>query len=309
MSGSNELEFFSQLFSQAPWLPLSVLFFGGLYLFLMAIIFRRAAERRRKARMALGEVPSAQPASLNVAPVVSRLSRFVQASRLPEPDLDLLVSGASAPSAPSAVSLTPLPEAAVAPAMPSPVIPYEESMPMSETIYTEPVSLPEDAVEVMRIWRDVGDGSLIIQIGGQFYRHSAAISNPEQKRRFEAVVRTLSAMINAPSAEPRKPLSAVSSPPASAPAVEPPKRGLFGRAKPTEPLPQISIADQIEEFLQARLLASPQFATRSIHVRPTPDHGVRIEVDGHFYDTVAEVIDPDVREFLTTIMREWEARH
>jgi hypothetical protein len=306
VSGSNELEFFSQLFSQAPWLPLSVLFFGGLYLFLMAIIFRRAAERRRRARMALGEVPSAQPASLNVTPVVSRLSRFMQASRLPEPDLDLLVSGASAPSA---VSLAPSPESSVLPATPSPVIPYEESMPMSETIHTEPVSLPEDAVEVMRIWRDVGDGSLIIQIGGQFYRHSAAISNPEQKRRFEAVVRTLSAMINAPSAEPRKPLSAVSSPPASAPAVEPPKRGLFGRAKPTEPLPQISIADQIEEFLQARLLASPQFATRSIHVRPTPDHGVRIEVDGHFYDTVAEVIDPDVREFLTTIMREWEARH
>jgi hypothetical protein len=306
VSGSNELEFFSQLFSQAPWLPLSVLFFGGLYLFLMAIIFRRAAERRRRARMALGEVPSTQPVSLNVTPVVSRLSRFMQASRLPEPDLDLLVSGASAPSA---VSLAPSPESSVLPATPSPVIPYEESMPMSETIHTEPVSLPEDAVEVMRIWRDVGDGSLIIQIGGQFYRHSAAISNPEQKRRFEAVVRTLSAMINAPSAEPRKPLSAVSSPPASAPAVEPPKRGLFGRAKPTEPQPQVSIADQIEEFLQARLLASPQFATRSIHVRPTPDHGVRIEVDGHFYDTVAEVIDPDVREFLTTILREWEARH
>ncbi|MBO9308514.1 MAG: hypothetical protein J7551_01890, partial [Chloroflexi bacterium] len=73
--------------------------------------------------------------------------------------------------------------------------------------------------------------------------------------------------------------------------------------------PEVSIAEQIEEFLQARLLASPQFSTRSIHVRPTPDHGVRIEVDGRFYDTVAEVIDPDVREFLMTIMREWEARH
>jgi hypothetical protein len=306
VSGSNELEFFSQLFSQAPWLPISVLFFGGLYIFLMAIIFRRAAERRRKARMALGEVPSAQPAPLNVAPVVSRLSRFVQASRLPEPDLDLLVSGSAVPSD---LSLAPMPSTSATPVISSPAMPYEESLPMSETIDTEPVSLPEDAVEVLRIWRDVGDGSLIIQIGGQFYRHSAAISNPEQKRRFEAVVRTLSAMINAPSPAPRQPLSVASSSPVSAPAVEPPKRGLFGRAKPAEPQPELSIADQIEEFLQVRLLASPQFSTRSIHVRPTPDHGVRIEVDGHFYDTVAEVIDPDVREFLATIMREWEARH
>jgi len=308
VSGPSELEFFSQLFSQAPWLPLSVLFFGGLYLFLMVIIFRRAAERRRRALMALGEAPSPQPAPLNLTPVVSRLSRFLQASRLPEPDLDLLVSGSSAPSA---VSPAPTPEAALMPDTP-PVTPYdehEERVPMSETIHTEPVSLPEDAVEVMRIWRDVGDGSLIIQIGGQFYRHGAAISNPEQKRRFEAVVRALSAMINAPSVAPRKPQSAGSSPPASAPVVEPPKRGLFGKAKPAEPQPEVSIAEQIEEFLQARLLASPQFSTRSIHVRPTPDHGVRIEVDGRFYDTVAEVIDPDVREFLMTIMREWEARH
>lgn len=311
VSGSNELDFFSQLFSQAPWLPISILFLGGLYLFLMVIIYRRAAERRRRAHMALGEAPPTQPAQFSVAPVVSRLSRFLQASRLPEPDLDLLVSGAPRESHASIVE--PPIEASVIPARLPPAVPYEESMPMSETIYTEPVSLPEDAVEVMRIWRDVGDGSLIIQIGGQFYRHSAAISNPEQKRRFEAVVRTLSAMIGAPSAETRKPLSAASSSPSiapvSAPVVEPPKRGLFGRAKPAEPPPQISIADQIEEFLQARLLASPQFSTRSIHVRSTPDHGVRIEVDGHFYDSVADVIDPDVRDFLTTIMREWEARH
>jgi hypothetical protein len=256
--------------------------------------------------MALGEVPDAQPAPLNVTPVVSRLGRLMQASRLPEPDLDLLVSGSSAPSA---ASLAPMPAAALTPTMPSPVVPHEEGVPMPETIYTEPVSLPEDAVEVMRIWRDIGDGSLIIQIGGQFYRHSTAISNPEQKHRFEAVVRTLSAMISTPSAESRKPPSAASSLPASAPVVEPPKRSPLGRAKPAEPQPEVSIADQIEEFLQARLLASPQFSTRSIHVRPTPDHGVRIEVDGHFYDTVAEVIDPDVREFLTTTMREWEARH
>ncbi|PJF34732.1 MAG: hypothetical protein CUN49_14160 [Candidatus Thermofonsia Clade 1 bacterium] len=302
VSGSNELDFFSQLFSQAAWLPLSIFLLGGLYLLLMAIIFRRAAERRRKARMALGELPSQQPAPTPDTPVASRLSRFMQAARLPEPDLDLLLGKPNLPAETTAP--VPVPSA-------SPVaVAHEESLPVPETILSEPISLPEDAVEVMRIWRDISDGSLIIQIGDQYYRHSAAISNPEQKRRFEAVVRTLSAMIGLPSAPLPKPIAATSAPAASAPAAEPPKRGLFGgKPKPAEPEPLGGIADQIEEFLQARLLASPQFSTRSIHVRPTLDHGVRIEVDGHFYDSVAEVIDPDVREFLINIMREWEARH
>jgi hypothetical protein len=36
---------------------------------------------------------------------------------------------------------------------------------------------------------------------------------------------------------------------------------------------------------------------------------VRIEVDGHYYDAIDDVVDPDVREFLFAMMREWEARH
>lgn len=309
MSGSSELDFFAQLFSQAAWLPISILLLGGLYVVMMAIIFRRAAERRRRARMALSQAQSAQPVQPVAMPIVSRLSRFMQASRLPEPDLDLLISGA----APAQTLPLPSAEPASQALVPSPTaVAHEERMPMPEMTDNQPVNLPEDAVEVMRIWRDISDGSLIIQIGGQYYRHAAAINNPEQRRRFEAVVRTLSAMINLPSAAAPKPVSASSTPSLSAPTPTPvaesTRRGLFGRSKPAEPEQPSGIAVQIEEFLQARLLDSP-FSTRSIHIRPTLDHGVRIEVDGHFYDSIAEVIDPDVREFLTNIMREWEARH
>ncbi len=309
MSGSSELDFFSQLFSQAAWLPLTVLFFGGLYLFLMTMIFRRAAERRRKARMALGETAGFQPAPQLATPPPSRFNRFSEAAKLPEPDLDLLIGSSPAPEpahVPAVFAAEPVPDALLTPPL---AIRYEESIPMPEATTDQPITLPEDAVEVMRLWRDVGDGSLIIQLGDQYYRHSAAIGNPEQKRRFEAVVRTLSSMIGLPNAAPRKAMPAPSSPSSSTPVAEPPKRGLFGKAKPAEPEQPSGIANQIEEFLQARLLASPQFAARSIHVRPTLDHGLRIEVDGHFYDSVAEVIDPDVREFLATMMREWEARH
>jgi len=31
-------------------------------------------------------------------------------------------------------------------------------------------------------------------------------------------------------------------------------------------------------------------------------------VDNHFYDHIGDIVDPDVRDFLSTMMKEWEAR-
>lgn len=171
-----------------------------------------------------------------------------------------------------------------------------------------PNSLPDDAVELLRLWRDISDGTLLIQIGGTIYRHPSEIAAADQQRRLTALVRELNNMLGD---MPRPiPTSAAPSLPSTAPILpevtEKPK-GLFNRKAAQEQ--PTGIADAIEAFLQARLLGSPQFATRSIHIRPTPDHGVRIEVDGHFYDSISDVIDPDVREYLEMMMREWEARH
>ena len=71
----------------------------------------------------------------------------------------------------------------------------------------------------------------------------------------------------------------------------------------------MGIAGAVEDFLQFKLSNTPQFATRTIHIRPTHDSGLRIEVDGHSYDSIGDIIDADVREFLFNMMREWEARH
>ncbi len=72
--------------------------------------------------------------------------------------------------------------------------------------------------------------------------------------------------------------------------------------------PSLTIADQIEALLQARLVNLPSYSRRTIHVRPSVSGGVKIEVDGQYYDGVGDVTDPDVRELLMDVVREWESQ-
>lgn len=88
--------------------------------------------------------------------------------------------------------------------------------------------------------------------------------------------------------------------------IEPPRRGR--RRPPAEPIPEINIAEAIEEFLQYKLRSESQFAGRSLHVRPAIGGGVKIEVDGQFYDSVDEVADAEVRAYLQAVIAEWQSR-
>ncbi len=184
-----------------------------------------------------------------------------------------------------------------------------------------PTTEPGDAVEVMRVWRDLSDGSLIIQMGNQRYRTLEEVRNPELARRFTAVVRELWSMVSgAPRITPLPEQHAAAPlPPANQPAAAVPRVGIIsptaqdtakkGRGKgKNEPEPPSGIVGAVEEFLQFRLSTTSHLSARSIHIRPSHDHGVRIEVDGHFYDSIEDVIDADVREFLQNMMKEWEAR-
>ena len=188
-----------------------------------------------------------------------------------------------------------------------------------------------DAVEVMRVWRDLSDGSLIIQMGDQRYRSLSDIQSPDLTRRFVAVVRELWALVNTSPARVTGSNESPAVPPPSNSAgsmksrmgllnaeQEPPKPqhmlkqvakqalGQGGAAQPEQPS---GIANAVEDFLQFKLSTTPEFSKRSIHFRPSHDLGVRIEVDGHYYDSIGDVVDADVREFLQELMREWEARH
>jgi hypothetical protein len=85
----------------------------------------------------------------------------------------------------------------------------------------------------------------------------------------------------------------------------PPKRG---RKPAPEPIPEINIANAIEAFLQHKLSMTPEYSTRNIHVRPASHGGVHIEVDDKLYDTVGDVEDQSVRDFLTSTIAEWQSR-
>ena len=67
-------------------------------------------------------------------------------------------------------------------------------------------------------------------------------------------------------------------------------------------------ASALETFLQARLADDPVFAARSLHILPTPDGELRVEVDGEFYAAVQDVPELDARAFLTRILTEWNAQ-
>jgi hypothetical protein len=240
------------------------------------------------------------------------------------------------------------------------------------------ISAPPDAVEVLHLWRDVVDGSLIIQIGEDTYRTMGDITAAGQERRFMAVLRELARIaketadtVSVPASMPAPPLPTMpdqadeaaapvmadeESAPDDEPDLEPPtpevaailtaaqketarpsltsdvqspyaepepeplgtffsnvrnavRRGGKAPAKGPE-APPLSIADEIEDFLQTRLRsASPELQSRRIHVRPSMDGGVRIEVDGQFFETVGDIAEEDVRIYVIDTIQTWEEMH
>jgi hypothetical protein len=345
------------------------LFFGAIYVGLMIYIFRRAAQRRRRAR---GDLPARsipQPAMQPAAPRVTTSGL----RNLPEPDIDLLVEpalmslDALLKAEPARAPVVSMPEIssssnalAVVSAVPSAVtvektvettekVDWLSMMPPGSPAPTPNNAIPSDAehndmVEVMRIWRDLGDGSLVIELGGRRYRSINEISNSELVRRFTAVVRELWLMVNngapnrsttlpnAPSGNAglnagtsgsvssstggtgslRNRIGILNPPPEPEQEVSKPRGLLRGASRQTSTQPEASrrpgIGDAVEDYLQFKLSSTPQFQARSIHVRPAVDGGIRIEVDGHYYDGVGDVVDADVRDFLLATLREWEAR-
>lgn len=206
-----------------------------------------------------------------------------------------------------------------------------------------PAAPPGDAIEVFRIYRDLADGALIVEMHGRRYRSIGEITDAQVGRRFLGNVKALAYFARlgdvevpdeweaGPPPSPREESSEFSPPEPPGPFVPPPPPpptspppasqpaesssllgGLFGRgaqqAEPEESVDVRPMAEQIEELLQHRLTASPGLRQRSIHVRSAADGGVRIEVDGRFYDGVGDVEDEDVRNFIQSIIREWEAR-
>lgn len=299
---------------------------GLAWVLLLGLIVRRGAERRRRAArgeppqpglfaqlsgwfrgMSAGQ-PSARAAAAPGAPAPL-------APDVPLPDLSMLTGDLAGPEPLTPARPAPFPTAVES----APPAPGEAALDAVEAPPAAPAPspdaetpLPADAVEVLRVWRDVTDGALVVEIGGQRVRSLVELRGAELEHRFQGVLRDLDALVNGP-------LVPASSPvikPAADEDLVPPKPNSFlrqmsrvamGRTPPSveEPASARGIAEEIEDLLQARLESLPEYRDRSIHVKPSLN-GVRIEVDDRTYEGVGDVDDPAIHALLLDVVREWE---
>ncbi len=316
--------------SQVSGLLLITCAAGAVWVALMVLVWYRASERRRRAAQGLAPLPSlpvtlyqrlagTSPDRPTPARAPSRPPR-PSAAAMPLPDLEMLTgSPASAVTGPSRAA-----EAAPTVSQRPPAPPPDEATreaavrfaPAEDDPLSGPasaVSPPGDVVELLRVFRDLDDGGLIVAIGDQQIRSLDELRSADLVRRFENVLRELEAL-----ARPQRAATAGSPQDRETPADEmaslAPRSMLrqMTRAAMGQPVesipeqPERSIADQVEDLLQDHLRQMPQFAGRSIHIRPALSGGVQIEVDGVFYEGVGDVDDENIRALLVTVVRAWE---
>ncbi len=174
-----------------------------------------------------------------------------------------------------------------------------------------------DATEVLRVLRDRSTGALIVEIDGNRYCHLTQIPTPQVRQRLLDYAQALvvfsglyEAMV--PTASPL---------PGVGHRVKKAVQRQFGwllrgsrkegdptSVEPGTPSFLLSIVDQIEDLLQARLVQSPSLADRSIHLHQAMDGGIRVTVDGESFDGIENVADDEVRSFVESVIREWEGQ-
>ena len=313
------------LLSQLP-VPLIVmtctaglLWLGALVYF--AVIRPNRVKRRKAAEQAAEVAPGFVPYTAPAMPAASAADL---------PDLDLLTSAEPAP----------VRAASTAPAFAASAAPAAGARRLSSVDVKLSDGNTVHAQEALIVLRDPRDGRLIVQMSDTGHKSLDGSLRPG----FIELMRELGQMATAVSAAP----AAVEAAPLESPAadavpvqavpVAPPvmsaapptpggtgvmpgdlprysemkdeikSRGAFRAAKSEmPPVPELNIPAAIEAYLQYKKQFSPEYAQRSIHVLPAPG-GVRIEVDGTYFDSVGDVADPDVRAFLQATIQEWQKR-
>lgn len=74
-----------------------------------------------------------------------------------------------------------------------------------------------------------------------------------------------------------------------------------------KPLTDQSLADQIDAILQKHLAAEPELSNRTIRLRENPSGGLRIEIDGQFYDRPRAIPELTIQQLIKKALKEWEA--
>jgi hypothetical protein len=194
-------------------------------------------------------------------------------------------------------------------------------------------------VLLMQVWQD-RDGFLLVEVDGQRYRRLFDIRDGVLGRRVLEVINRLVAFSKGqesrsappPSSAPGRPAPAPGAPPVTSGAkseeqaqavleqlqqVEAPLKKSrftvdprpFRRRSDTQELTiTLNLAEEIDQLVQIRAKASPEFSQRHIRVASAPDGGLRFEVDGQRYGALAEIPDPQVQALIRAAISDWEAR-
>jgi hypothetical protein len=319
----------SDFFGAIMPLLITTFMVGVIWVGLMYLIAMRANERRRRKDLGLSPLPfvgkqvlewiqqqrgqpvpiPAEPAPVIYAPAPSiplpDLSALTE--DLPLPDMEALLHDPAPPEAPS-VLITPPPAGAVpSEANAAPTITLAATQSLPKTNVSLPLqAIPDDAVEIMRVLRDVDSGRLLVDMRGQIFGHLEGL-DPKLRQRYENVIVELYQLAGEATFQAR-----FGTAQAAKPAISP------KTAKPSASSPLLNpdaegtppgIAGPIEDFLQHRLAVHPEWRGRNLHIHTTPEGGVRIEVDGEFYEAVSDVEDPDIRAFLQQTVADWSNAH
>ena len=322
-------EFYSDFLGQIP-AGLIVMVCGSFFLLFVAFAWFAYFKPLRRKRMAAqaeqgGDMPDAMPMSM---PVATPSDSDMDTGDLPA--LDSLLDTTTLDK-----ELPQVDEAAV----PPPV--------RSKNSYRVRLNTGTmvEANELVAVLRDAETGRLIVQMNNTGYRTLA--NSPDAKQDFMTVMKELANIVNAPeegveapaAAPPQhapepEPAPTTQAAPAQVESAPPPPTGpdgampgdlpsydlddavksagsggLFNRPKfEAAPTPELNIAEAIEAYLQHKLNHTPEYAGREIHVHSAPGGGVRIQVDNSFFEAVSDVNDPQIREFLSTTIQEWQDR-
>ncbi|MBN2470447.1 MAG: hypothetical protein JXN59_06970 [Anaerolineae bacterium] len=204
---------------------------------------------------------------------------------------------------------------------------------ITETPPAPASAAPPGTAEVLRVYRDQHDDSLIMEVDGTRYRTLGDIKQAGLDKPFLATLRELARIaketgdqVTRTSPGATQPPDVTQPPAAHLPSMEELTGGapgisddrpigtFFGNMRRMIPgtpaevsLDQpVGFADQVEAILQLKLLSSAEYRDRDLHVRSTPGGGVEIEVDSKVYEAVGDIEDEGVRAFVQSAIQDWE---